>query len=293
MSPTNAQIAAMLDEIGHLLQLRGANPFRVAAYRNAAVTVRQLVEPAADLLARDGREGLERLPGIGKSLARRIAEIVRTGRSQRLERMRGEDGGDLFTTLPQVGKRLAGRIYRSLGTDSLEELQRAAHDGRLRRIAGLGRKRVQAIRESLESRLGHTAAAPAEPRANAQASVSVLLDVDQQYRRQAQRGTLPTVAPRRSNPTGAIWLPVLRTVRGGRRFCAHYTNSPRSHRLGHERDWVAIFREDKQHFAQWTVVTARSGPLAGRRVVRGREGECLAHYSQKSPVQLVLPTLDS
>jgi putative hydrolase len=253
MAISNVQIAAILDEIGHLLQLRGANPFRVAAYRNAAVTVRCLVEPAADLLERDGREGLERLPGIGKSLARRIAEILRTGRSRRLEQLRGQDGGDLFTTLPQVGKRLAGRIHDTLGTGSLEELQRAAHDGRLRRIAGL--------------------------------------DVDRQYRRQAQRGTLPTVAPRRSNPDGDIWLPVLRTVRGGRRFCAHYTNSARSHRLGQTRDWVAIFREDKQHFAQWTVVTAQGGPLAGRRVVRGREGECLAHYSRKSPIQLVLPAL--
>jgi putative hydrolase len=293
MSISNARIAAMLDEIAERRKLRGDDSFRVAAYRNAAVSLRNLQQPVAAIFAREGIAGLRRLSGIGTSLARRIAEIIRTGRSRLLEQLRRLDAPHLLTTIPSVGPRLAGRIQATLGTDSLEELLRAAQDGRLRRVAGVGQKRVQAIRESLASRLGTPWPPVAAPAAPDDPSVDELLAIDRQYRRQAARGALLRVAPRSFNPAGVAWLPILRTQRNGRRYRAHYTNTARSHELGHIYDWVAVIREDKQSYGQWTIVTATHGPLRGRRVVRGREHECQRYYDRGKAVQKNLPNIDA
>ena len=285
MTISNAKIAAYLDEIARLRQLRGESSFRVAAYRNAAITVRNCKRSLAEIYQQEGQRGLRQLPAVGTSLARRIAEMVRTGRSRLLETLSHPQPDDLLATLPNVGPRLAGRIQQSLGTDSLEELLRAAHDGRLRRIEGLGRKRVQAIRESLASRLGGARSGPVETSVLGEPPVEELLDVDRQYRRQAARGTLLRVAPKKFNPAGIAWLPILRTEREGKHYCAHYTNTAQSHQSGNVYDWVAVFREDKRAFGQWTIVTATHGPLRGKRVVRGREAECAAHYARKGQVQ--------
>jgi putative hydrolase len=86
---------------------------------------------------------------------------------------------------------------------------------------------------------------------------------------------LPGIAPRRFNPTGEAWLPILHTERGDWRFTALFSNSALAHELGRVRDWVVIyFHQDSGPEGQRTVVTETRGPLAGRRVVRGRESEC-------------------
>jgi len=104
-----------------------------------------------------------------------------------------------------------------------------------------------------------------------------LLEVDREYRDRAERGALPTIAPRRFNPSGEPWLPVLHTERADWHFTALFSNTARAHELGRTRDWVVIyFSQDSGPEGQRTVVTESRGPLAGRRVVRGREAECLA-----------------
>jgi putative hydrolase len=290
---TNREIAALLDEIAYWRQLRGDNPFRVAAYRRAAVSVRQADQPLSVIYQRHGLAGLRQLPGVGASLGRRLGEIVRTGRSRLLDRLKSAGPTDLLTTLPNIGPRLAQRIESSLGTTSLDELLRAARDGRLRRVEGLGRKRVEAIRESLASRLGADPAVKAVTKSYDVTPVAELLDVDRQYRQQARRGTLLRVAPRRFNPAGVAWLPVLRTERNGRQYLAHFTNTARSHQTGHTADWVIVFREDKHAFGQWTVITASHGPLTGKRVVRGREHECQQHYNRRPKAQMQLPEMEA
>jgi DNA polymerase (family X) len=73
---------------------------------------------------------------------------------------------------------------------------------------------------------------------------------------------------------------VLHTERGGWHFTALYSNTARAHELGRVRDWVVLYAEDEHHDErQYTVVTAAGGPLAGRRVVRGREAECRDRYA--------------
>jgi hypothetical protein len=111
-----------------------------------------------------------------------------------------------------------------------------------------------------------------------QPSVAELLDVDREYRRRAQRGELPTIAPRRFNPSRVAWLPVLHTRRGGQAYTALFSNTARAHQLGRTRDWVVIYWDHRDRDRQATVVSPRAGPLRGRRVVRGREVECFRHY---------------
>jgi hypothetical protein len=109
--------------------------------------------------------------------------------------------------------------------------------------------------------------------------VSVLLEVDRRYRDEAGAGKLPTIAPKRFNPDGKAWLPVLHATVDDWHVTALYSNTARAHELGRVFDWVVIyFHRDAQPELQRTVVTETRGTLAGRRVVRGRETECRDWY---------------
>jgi hypothetical protein len=89
---------------------------------------------------------------------------------------------------------------------------------------------------------------------------------------------LRKIAPKRFNPQGEAWLPVLNAKREGWSFTALYSNTATAHRLGKTHDWVVIYYEKAGGQRQGTVVTAEWGRLAGERVVRGRERECREHY---------------
>lgn len=110
-------------------------------------------------------------------------------------------------------------------------------------------------------------------------SVDLLLEVDREYREKAQAGSLPKIAPRRMNPEGKAWLPVLHTRFGPWHFTALFSNTERAHELHRIFDWVVIFYSDPEGAeGQATVVTERRGALTGQRVVRGREPECARRY---------------
>jgi putative hydrolase len=113
--------------------------------------------------------------------------------------------------------------------------------------------------------------------------VAELLDVDREYREKAAAGQLERIAPRRFNPTGEAWLPVLHTRRGTRRYTALFSNTARAHDAGTTRDWVVLYHDDGLGEGRHTVITAAFGPLRGRRVVAGRETECLAADAPGSP----------
>ena len=284
--PGNATCAERLREAADLLEAQGANPFRVSAYRRAADTVRDLPEDLASLIDRDGVEGLDALPGIGRGIASALLEMNRTGRWMQLERLRGSaDPVQLFTAVPGLGHRLAERIHDELHIDTLEALEIAAHDGRLETVPGVGPRRAAAIRASLQTMLsrGRTRRPREAGRgASVGPSVAMLLDVDHEYREKAGAGRLPTIAPKRFNPSGAAWLPVLHATRDGWHFTALYSNTAQAHQLNRTRDWVVLYFYDDEHAeGQHTIVTETHGPLAGRRVARGREAECRTHYSEK------------
>lgn len=278
-SLSNAEVADALARIADLLEAQQADGFRVRAYRHGAERVRHAPEPVAALYARGGIAALDALPEIGKSLASLIAELLRTGRSSLLERLEGQvSPEDRFTTVAGIGEELARRVHAELGIESLEELEVAAHDGRLARVPGFGARRVRAVQQALAGILGSAAArrrrmSPHGESSEAAPEVATLLDVDREYRSKAAAGALRTITPRRFNPEARAWLPVLHTQRGPWSFTALHSNTARAHALGTTRDWVVIYYERDGHEGQCTVVTERAGEHAGDRVVRGREYE--------------------
>jgi DNA uptake protein ComE-like DNA-binding protein len=287
--PTNEEIAALLERIGQLLETNETNPYRVRAYFSAAATVRGEDKPVAELA--NDHAALTRLPGIGDSLAGLISQYVETGQSALLRELEAAaDGGTVFDTVPGLGETLARRIAETLDIRTLEELERAAHDGRLDKVAGFGPARVRAVQTALAGMLSNTAQRRARQRTaeesdavEAEPSVALLLDVDAEYRRQAAAGDLDTIAPKRFNPEGKAWLPILHTQRGVWAFTALFSNTARAHEAGKINDWVVIYFERQgQGEEQRTVITQAQGPLAGRRVVRGREAETRDHYAVES-----------
>ena len=278
MTATNQLIADRLREAADLLEQQAANPFRVRAYREAAQTVAALAPELAQIQEREGVSGLDALPGVGPRIAAAIVEMLRTGRWSQLDRLRGAlDPERLFRGIPGVGAALARRLHETLHVDTLQALEVAAHDGRLAAVPGVGPRRAAALRAALAGMLGRTRARPREM--GEEPPVAVLLDVDRQYREAAAAGRLPQIAPRRFNPGGRAWLPVLHTERDRWQFTVLFSNTVRAHELGKTRDWVVLyFHIDTHPEGQRTVVTETRGALAGRRVVRGREHECEATY---------------
>jgi putative hydrolase len=286
----NKDIAGRLDEVARILAEQGANHFRVQAYHQAAVVLRGLARPVSEVFAEEGLAGLEKLPGVGESIARAISDILCHGKLAMLDRLRGEhDPIALLTSVPGIGKALAWKLHDDLGLESLEALESAAHDGRLESVAGLGAKRLAGIRDSLAHRLGrirqHTPVVP-PPDETAEPPIAELLDVDAEYRREAEAGTLKKIAPRRFNPTGEAWLSVLHTARGGRHYTALFSNTARAHELRKTRDWVVLYHDGRDGEHQCTVITSEFGRLKGLRIVRGREDECEAHYRQRGRLPL-------
>lgn len=275
----NAFIAEKLGEVADLLEQQNASHFRVRAYREAADTVQTMARPVREIYAQDGQKGLEDLPTIGASIASAIIELLDTGDLGLVARLRGSsDPETLFQAVPMIGPALARAIHEGLHIDTLEALEAAAHDGRLAKVRGVGRRRVDAIRHSLNDMLARRRPRGAMPDRSAP-EVQDILSVDREYRGTADE--LPTIRPRRFNATGEARIPILHTERGDWRFTALFSNTAAAHRYGRTRDWVVIyFEKDGAAEGQATVVTQKGGPLDGFRIIRGREKDCVAYYER-------------
>jgi putative hydrolase len=275
----NVEIARRLDEVADLLREQGANPFRIQAYRHAAGILRELRRPVTEIVQAEGIDGLHKLPGIGDSLARSIHTLVTAGRLPMLERLRGEaDAVAMLASVPGIGKVLAQRLHHDLGIDTLEDLETSAYNGRLANLVGIGPKRLAGIIDSVAARLGRVRGRTHAPPAADEPPIGELLDVDREYRDKAAAGVLPTIAPRRLNPTGEAWLPVLHTQRGERQYTALFSNTARAHQFGMTHDWVVLYYDGGRGEGQCTVITSQRGRLRGQRIVRGREAECVPYY---------------
>ena len=274
----NRQIADRLRQAAGILAAQGADPFRIAAYRRAADSVLTLTDDLRIIAERGGRAALEAVPGVGPSIAGAIAEMLSSGRWGFLEHLKGTaDPEKLFQSVPGVGPVLARRACEALQIHTLEALETAAHDGRLEKVAGFGGRRAAMVRVALADMLARVRRPPLL--ADGEPPIELLLDVDREYRQKAKTGELAKIAPKRFNPSGAAWLPVLHAVRGAWHFTALYSNTARAHQLHRLSDWVIIyFHKDGLPEGQRTVVTETRGEAIGERVVRGREGECRQYY---------------
>ena len=239
-SRQNAQIADKLRQVADILAAQKADPFRIAAYRRAAESIRVLNDDLGAIAEKGGRDALEAIPFIGTSIASAIAEMLTTGRWHFLEHLKGSASPEtLFQALPGIGPALAHRVCETLRLDTIEALEAAAYDGRLEQVRGFGHRRAAMVRAALAEMLARVRRGSL--RRDEEPGVDLLLDVDREYREKATAGELVKIAPKRFNPKGEAWLPVLHTVRGTWHFTALYSNTARAHQLERVTDWVVIF----------------------------------------------------
>ena len=146
--PRNADVAQQFDLLADLLELEGAESFRVLAYRRAATRMRETSGSIAQL-ALDGKA--KELQGIGKTIEEKIVQIVETGEIEALARKKAGVPPEvvLFMRLPGLGPKTAARIWKELGVTTLDELKQAAEAERLRTLAGLGAKSEEKILKAL------------------------------------------------------------------------------------------------------------------------------------------------
>ncbi len=149
----NAEVADAFDQIADLLEIGDENPFRVRAYRNASRVLGQLGRSLEVMV--DHGEDLDALPGIGPDLAGKIEEIVHTGHCALLDELRGRTAPAVceLLQLPGLGPKRVRLLYDELGVDSIEGLQRAAEQGRIREVPGFGDKTQARILEATRARL--------------------------------------------------------------------------------------------------------------------------------------------
>ena len=158
LGPTNDELAAVLVQMADLLARLGEpNPYRVQAYLHGAEAVRAAEEPLALLYARGGRKALLALPAIGDNLAAHLADYLERGRVGLADRLMAAAHPEaLLASVPGVSPALAARLVAA-GIGTLAELERAAYDGRLAALDGIGPRRLEAIRLQLNTVL-HRAA---------------------------------------------------------------------------------------------------------------------------------------
>ncbi len=147
----NREIAAIFEEIADLLEMQGGNPFRIRSYQSAARTIGDTAQPIEDMVA-EGRD-LTSLPSIGKSHAEKIQEILETGTCERLEELR-KNFPEHLTELLDVqglGAKKVQLLHRELGVKDLESLKKAAEEGRIRDLPGMGAKTEENILKGLQT----------------------------------------------------------------------------------------------------------------------------------------------
>ena len=151
----NAEVARIFREVADLLEVEGANPFRVRAYRTAARTVESLPGPVDALVRADGHR-LTELPGIGEDLAGKIAEVVRTGTLGMLRELRREAprGATELMRVPGLGPKRAAALCDALGVRSLAGLERAARAHHVRELPGFGARTEERILRELAAHRG-------------------------------------------------------------------------------------------------------------------------------------------
>jgi len=146
----NSEIAAAFDRLADLLEIEEANPFRVRAYRNAARTVGGYSRSMADMV--DKGEDLTELPEIGKDLAQKITTMVKTGKLPLLKEVESRTPGALsdLMKIEGLGPKRVKTLYKQLHIRSIEDLKRAARNGKIRELEGFGEKTEELIKQRLE-----------------------------------------------------------------------------------------------------------------------------------------------
>ncbi len=167
--------------------------------------------------------------------------------------------------------------------DGRGELQALPHIGPViaRDLRLIGPRRRGALRAILAERLARQRRSRLSDTGAGHPPVDMLLKADEIYRTRAARGELPTIAPRRFNPEGRAWLPILHARHDDWHRTLLFSNTELAHRLGRTKDWVVVHAQKADRPEErCSIVTETRGELTGRRVLEGREAERLSHYQR-------------
>ena len=147
---TNAHIAQTLEMVADLLEVTGANTFRVRGYRNGARAIRELTESVADMVATNPRQ-LIKVDGVGKGVAEKCVELVETGELPQLKELLEETPRSVLALLriPGLGPKKAAVLHQDLGIESLDQLKAACEAGKVRELKGFGAKTEEIILKGL------------------------------------------------------------------------------------------------------------------------------------------------
>ena len=168
---SNREYALEIFAVASLLEARGANAYRVRAYRRAAVRLLTMSENAATYLDEQGDLAM---PGLGARLRRKLGELVRTGHLSFHDELIAAEPRPIRTllTVPGIGPKTADRLVGETRVRGLRSLARAARQGRLQRLRGVGPARERAWGEAAERLLGRSSAEVSEPLDVAQAPLA-------------------------------------------------------------------------------------------------------------------------
>ena len=146
----NSEICKIFEDIADLLELKGENPFKIRAYRNVSHAIKELPVELEQLTA-EGRLG--EVPGVGEAIARKITELVTTGRLEFYEKLKAEfpEGISNLLRIPGVGPKTAILLINELGIKSVAELEAAIVSGKATGLHHLGAKTADNILQQIQA----------------------------------------------------------------------------------------------------------------------------------------------
>jgi len=152
MPMTNSQLSELFADIAVRMEIKGdENPFAIRAYKAVSETIGGHTQALSDVWAQGGIDGLKSINGIGTEIAKKIDEIMRTGRLEFFEKLRVAvpDSVAAMRSVPNLGPKRAKQVWDALGIDSIEKLETAAQQGKLRDLPKFGAKLEQKILEGI------------------------------------------------------------------------------------------------------------------------------------------------
>ncbi|MCP2620260.1 DNA polymerase/3'-5' exonuclease PolX [Candidatus Aminicenantes bacterium AC-334-K16] len=250
----NKEIAAIFNRIADALEIKGESGFRVLAYRKAARVIEELPQPIEEIAA---EEKLDEIPGVGKGIAQKIDEYLRTGRMKKLEEaLAGIPEGLLeLLNIPNLGGKTIHLAYKELGVKNLEDLKKVIADGSLARLYGMGEKKVENIKKGIDI---YEHAQERIPIAEAITIVEAVMDYLKQYpgiKRISPAGSL-----RRMKETVGD-IDILATGDDGAAIIEYFTRYPRVTRVlaaGSTKGSILVEAESGERQVDLRIVTEDS-----------------------------------